>query len=485
MMIRALRLCVYPVVLALVAWMGNVPAVAQSSDVEIGAEVAKQVAEEIGLYEAPAPTEYIQAIGARQVRNLEDNPYTFEFHIVDQSEPNAFAVPGGWVYISRGLLVLANNEDELAGVIGHEITHVTERHSAQRQKRGVLSGILQIPGSIVGAVVNDDLGALINAPINAVGQISLASYSRGQEKEADRLGMRLAARSGYEPTALANILASLEQDGEMRSGESRTSSFSDSHPTTPDRVSDIHKEAEKIQRIAQAPIAADQRAFLDKLDGLWYDVNPAQGIFKGDRFYHPDMGFTVTFPAGWNTLNTPGYVAAYTDEQKAIALLGVAGNEEPSVYAKQFVERLREEHKASPLQDRAVDSGAWSGHYVTLEESAKRGGEPSYLHYLWARMQGTTYQLVAAGANRYRSALRATALSLRPLKESDWDAIAGLRVRVVEARQDENLAQLGERTGNHWLPAYTALINDLPEHQTLEAGTLVKIARQEKYRPGK
>ncbi len=92
---------------------------------------------------------------------------------------------------------------------------------------------------------------------------------------------------------------------------------------------------------------------------------------------------------------------------------------------------------------------------------------------------------MAAGANRYRSALRATALSLRPLKESDWDAIAGLRVRVVEARQDENLAQLGERTGNHWLPAYTALINDLPEHQALEAGTLVKIARKEHYRPQK
>ena len=483
MMSRVLRLSVYPVVLALVAWMGNVPAAAQSSDVEMGAEVAQKVKEEIGLYEAPETTEYMQAIGARLVRHLDDNPFTFEFHIVDQFDPNAFALPGGWVYISRGLLVLANNEDELAGVIGHEITHVSERHSAHRQRRGVLGGILQIPGNIVGAVVSADIGALINAPINTIGQISLASYSRGQEREADRLGMRLAARSGYDPSALADILAHLETDVEMLTGESHRSSFFDSHPTTPDRVNEIHDEAEDIQWTAHAPIAADQRAFLEKLDGLWYDVNPAQGIFKGDRFYQPDLGFTVTFPAGWKTLNTPGYVAAYADEEKAILLIGVAGDDEPSVYANRFVDRLREEHKASPLENRAVDTGAWSGHYVTLEESAARGGEHSYLHYLWVRMQGVTYQLVGAGANRYRNALRATALSLRPLMEDDWDVIAGLRVRVVEARKGENLTQLGERTGNRWKPAYTALINDLSEDRPLEAGTLVKIARMEQYRP--
>jgi predicted Zn-dependent protease len=428
-------------------------------------------------------SDYVEAIGFRLAGNLGDNQFTFKFNIVDQFDPNAFALPGGWVYISRGLLVLANNEDELAGVIGHEITHVTERHSANRQRRGILSGVLQIPGNIVGAVVGEDIGDLLNAPINTIGQISLASYSRSQETEADRLGMRLAAESGYDPSSLADILSNLEADVEMLSGKQREASFFDSHPTTPDRVANITSEAKKITSSPQAPIAADQLEFLNKLDGLWYDVNPAQGVFRGDQFFQPDLGFTITFPEGWVTLNTPGYVAAYAEEERAVALVAIAGDAEPSAYAASFVDRLREEHKAEPLENRAVDSDGWSGHYVTLEEGSSRGGEKSYLHYVWAQMGGITYQLIGAGADRYRAALRETAVSMRPLAEGDWESIAALRLRAVEALEGETIAQLGERTGNRWTPDYTALINDLAVNQTLESGTLVKIARREQYRP--
>ena len=475
--------CTSLALIALLAFVPGLAAMAQTSDEQIGAEVAEKVEKEIGIYQMPVTSEYVEAIGSRLVDNLEDNQFTFKFNIVDQFDPNAFAVPGGWVYVSRGLLVLANNEDELAGVIGHEITHVTRRHSAHRQRRGILGGILQIPGAIVGSVVNEDIGELLNAPISTISQLTLARYSRSQESEADRLGMRLAARSGYEPTALANILMHLEADVEMLTGEKHTTSYFNSHPTTPDRVAEITAEAESIQRTSQAPIAPDRREFLRKLDGIWYDVNPAQGVFRGDQFYQPDMGFTIKFPAEWTTLNTPSYVGAYASEERAVALVGIAGDEEPSVYAARFVERLREKHRVEPLESRPVDSDEWSGHYVTLEEDESRGGERSYLHYLWARMQGVTYQLVGAGADRYRGALRNTALSMRPLKERDWDSIYGLRVRVIEAREGENLAQLGERTGNRWTPEYTALINNLTVDQTMEVGTLVKIARREEYRP--
>ena len=470
-------------VLALLAAMSVVPATAQTSDEEIGAEVAEQVATEIGIYRVPLTSDYVEEIGFRLAGNLENNQFTFKFNIVDQFDPNAFALPGGWVYISRGLLVLANNEDELAGVIGHEITHVTERHSANRQRRGVLSGVLQIPGNVVGAVVGEDIGDLLNAPINTIGQISLASYSRGQENEADRLGMRLAAKSGYDPSALADILANLEADVEMLSGEHREASFFDSHPTTPDRVEKITSEANKLTPSSTAPIAPDQREFLNKLDGLWFDENPIQGVFRDEQFYQADLGFTITFPEGWTTVNTPGYVGAYAEEERAVVLVAIAGNAEPSAYAASFVERLREEHSAEPLENRAVDSDGWSGHHVTLQEDSPRGGEQSYLHYVWARMGGVTYQLVAAGADRYRPALRETAVSLRPLAAGDWESITALRMRVAEAEDGESLAQLGERTGNRWTPEYTALINDLDVNRTLEAGTLVKIARREQYRP--
>ena len=465
---------------AVLVSMTAVPAVSQSSDEEIGAKVAEQVEREIGIYQMPGTSDYVAAIGSRLVVHVEDNQFTFKFNIVDQFDPNAFALPGGWVYISRGLLVLANNEDELAGVIGHEITHITERHSAHRQRRGILGGVLQIPGAIVGSVVSEDLGQLLNAPIATISQISLATYSRSQESEADKLGMRLAARSGYDPTALADILLHLEADVEMLTGEKRKSSFFDSHPTTPDRVENITEDAEDIKWSRQAPIAADRPEFLNKLDGIWYDANPAQGVFKGDQFYQPDMGFTLTFPEGWTTLNTASHVGAFAKEERAVALVGVVGKDDPSIYGQRFVARLWNEHQTKPLESRAVDSDEWEGYYVTLEEGASRGGERSYLHYLWAQMGGVTYQLVGACADRYREMLRSTALSMRPLEKGDWESIAALRVRVVEARDGESLAKLGERTGNRWTPAYTALIK---VDQTMKSGTLVKIARREKYRP--
>ena len=478
---RVPRLRPLALTIVITAWAA-LPAAAQS-DEQVGAEMAQQVEAKIGLYEAPIISDYVRAIGDRLVGNLEDNRYTFKFHIVDQFDPNAFAVPGGWVYLSRGLLVLANNEDELAGVVGHEIRHITERHSARRQRRGILGGVLQIPGNIVGVVVNEDIGQLLNAPISTISQISLASYSRSQESEADRLGMRVAARSGYDPAALAKMLARIEADVELLTGERRKSSFFDSHPNTPDRVKNINAEAQSLQRAVEPPIATGQRDFLRRLDGLWYDANPAQGVFDGDQFYQADLGFTITFPSGWKTLNTPSFVGAYEEEQRAIVLFTIAGDADPVEYGTQFVARLRDEHRTQPLESRAAEGDEWTGYYVSVEERESRGGEDSYLHYLWARLGGVTYQLVAAGADRYREALRSTALSLRTLRQDDWESIAALRVRVIEARDGESLDELGERTGNRWTPEYTALINDLSVVQRLEAGTLVKIARREQYQP--
>jgi len=468
---------------AVLALTAALPAEPQSGDEQTGAEMAKEVEEKIGIYRSPLTSDYVDAIGSRLVGNLEDNEYTFKFDIVDQFDPNAFALPGGWVYVSRGLIVLANNEDELASVIGHEITHITERHSASRQRRGILGRIAKIPGNVISVVVSEDLGQLINSPLNTVSQIRLAKYSRGQENEADRLGMRLAARSGYDPSALADILQHLEADVEMLTGEEQKSSFFDSHPTTPDRVANIISEAERLERSPQAPVASDRGEFLGKLDGIWYDENPAQGVFRGNQFYQPDLGLAITFPAGWTKLNMPSLLGAYADEQEAVVLVTIAGNEDPSAYGAHFVERLREEHQTEPLESQAVETDEWTGYHVTVEEEDSRGGDRSYLRYLWARMGGVTYHLMGAGADRYRENLRNTALSLRPIAEGDWETISALRLRVVEARNGESLAQLGERTGNRWTPEYTALINDLAVDQQMEAGTLVKIARRERYRP--
>ena len=175
-------------------------------DIEQGAEVAKLVEQQIGLCSLPETQGYLQQVGGRLVAAAGDPRWKFTFQIVDQEEPNAFAIPGGGIYVSRGLLILTEREDELVGVLAHEIAHVTQRHSARQQRKGILPALLSLPCRVVGGVASEDFGALINAPVDVVGGVWLSRYSRSQESEADRIGIRTAAQAGYDSAALADIL---------------------------------------------------------------------------------------------------------------------------------------------------------------------------------------------------------------------------------------------------------------------------------------
>lgn len=450
-------------------------------DQQLGAQTAKQVDEQIGLYKAPVTAGYVRAIGGRLAGHLEEKQFQFVFNLVDQQDPNAFAAPGGYVYVSRGLLALANSEAELAGVLGHEISHVTQRHSVRQSRKGILPGLLTVPGRIVGRVLSKNVGALLNAPINAMGSVYMASYSRGQESEADQLGMRLAAASGYDPASLAVILGHLEQAQEAQTGKAAQFSFFASHPMTPDRVKAIDKTSAALQWTTQPPIAAGGREFLHQIDGLVLEEDPAQGVFKGRQFFHPDVNFTITFPEKWKTLNTPSGVAALTEKKEAMAVIGLAGKDaDPDKVADTFILEMKQEQKAEPTEVKSVEFGDWHGKLVTYTDTTER--EPMVIHFLWVRMGRMTYQLIGIGPEKYRSLLKETAMSLRPMTEEERRSVTAKRLRVVEARAGETLEELGRRAGNGWTPAFTAIANNLPADRPLEAGQLVKISHEEPYR---
>ena len=453
-------------------------------DEETGAEVAKQVEEQIGIYETPVTTDYIRQIGERLVAHLDDREFDFQFQIADQWEPNAFALPGGYVYFSRGLLILANNEGEIAGVMGHEISHVTERHSASRQERAILPGLLSIPGAIVGSVVSEDLGNLINSPINMIGRVSLASYSRKQEGKADKLGMRLSAKSGYDPLLLATMLEQLEKDVEMLTDRKREFSFFDSHPMTSDRVEDAHDEAKDLKWTKKPDIAKNKAEFLKKLDGLYYTDNPAQGILRGQQFLHPDMNFTITFPGDWIAVNTPSLVGAYRENKDAMIFISaIGGATDPEQLGKALVNELQNKHKKRAESAEPVKVGEWPGYLVKFNDTS--GRETAHIYYLWVTIRDLTYGLIGAGVDRYKENLRKTVLSLRPLTSEERNSITGIRLRIAKAKSGETLAELGKRTGNVWETDYTAMVNNIPENTILEKGQLIKIAREEPYVQGK
>jgi len=453
-----------------------------SRDIEQGAQAAKLVERQIGLYSSPEAEAYLRKVGERLVTVVNDTRWKFSFQIVDQAEPNAFSIPGGAVYVSRGLLVLIDREDELACVLAHEIAHVTQRHAAREQHKSFLPRLLELPGNVVGNVVSENLGALINVPIDTVGGAWLSAYSRSQESEADRIGIRTAAQAGYDPAALAEILARLERDVASLTGQERRFSIFDNHPMTKDRMKDIQRRAASLAPATIPPIAQEHAELFAKLDGLWWGENPEAGVFHQNRFLHPVSGITITFPPGWKHRNTPQYVISIHPQQEAMLLLGIAGPaSDPEASGEKFIAHMRSEAGIEPLSERKIAMDEFPAFVVTYLD--RSGRTPTYLHFAWASMAGQTFQLIGLAPERHRETLRDAALSLRPLTEAERGYVKGKRLRVITARQSERLENLAARASDVWSPAYTALVNGMAPDVVLHEGQLVKIARVELVPP--
>jgi predicted Zn-dependent protease len=460
------------------------PSFAAASDVALGAQVAKQVEQEFGLYTSPEANRYLQELGARLATVANDPRWKFTFQIVDQGDPNAFAIPGGGIYVSRGLLALLNREDELAGALAHELVHVMKRHTAQEQRRGFLPGVLSIPGKVVGGVVSEDLGNIINAPIETVGGAWLSRYSRSQETESDRLGIAIAAKAGYEPSALADLLARIDASVKSETGKEHKFSMFDSHPMTETRLTNIRKRAPELPVLDKSRVAPDAAALFAKLDGMWLGENPDQGVLQKDQFLQPSIGFAITLPPGWKHQNTPQYLISAHPQKEAMLLLGIAGPEsEPELTGQKFIAKMRTKARTEPVSARKTAVGNFPAYVVTYLDPS--GRKPVYLHFAWVAMAGHTYQLIGLAPEKDKETLRTAALTLRPLTDADRATVTGKRLRAVPARKGETLDTFNTRTKNTWPPAYTALVNSLHPNDTLTEGQLIKISREEPWTPPK
>jgi predicted Zn-dependent protease len=435
----------------------------------------------MGLYQDPGNAEYLNRVARRLVMINADENFEYQFFIVDQYEPNAFAVPGGYIYVSRGLLALTNSEDELANVIAHEIIHVSRRHSARQTAKARGPLLLALPGAVVGGVVHEDLGKLLMSPVAVFGGAYLASHSRQDEFESDQLGQQLAAEAGYDPSALAPILARLEAFAEAYSGQERIPSFFDTHPSTPNRVARVLRDAEKIEWQPKDGMGKNQADYLGRLDGLLVGENPAMGVIQGHKFLHPELDLSVNFPEGWKSMNTRQSVFAASPKGDAAVALGIAAKgTDPNQAAEQLKEAFYKKYRVQPNESRSVKVGELPAYLLTYTDAS--GREPVHMYFLWVAYRGRLYQFIGLAHERYRPLLRDTALSFRPLTSNERASIRETRLRIVPAKAGESLSELSARTGNELDFALTAVVNGIDPNNPLTDGQLVKIAVSQLYR---
>ena len=271
-----------------------------SDEARVGAqEHPKILARFGGAYDDPRVGGYVAEIGGRLVANSEMPGLPFTFTVLNSPEVNAFALPGGYVYVTRGLVALANSEAELAAVIGHEIGHVVARHTAQRYSQAVAAGV---GAALLGAVVGGDAQQL--AQLGS--ELYLAGFSREQEFQADELGVRYLRNAGYDSFAMAGFLENLIRNKALQEkileDDLPDADFFSTHPNTPDRVARA--------AAAGAPGVVRRDALLRNVAGLVFDDDPAQGLVRGRRFSHPDLELTFEAPPGFRLTNTQQAVYA-------------------------------------------------------------------------------------------------------------------------------------------------------------------------------
>ena len=455
----------------------------EAHEAELGRKAAEQVAQEIGLVDDPELAEYVAAIGLRLVRVSVQPDQHFEFHVVDMREPNAFALPGGYVYVSRGLLAISNSEDELANVLGHEIGHVLARHAAERETRALpgsfLTGVTALAAGIVG-------GSQAAALVGSIGETAtwglLASYSRDQEREADKLGQELAARAGYNPAGMSLFLGTLERATALETKGSRRPSFFDSHPSTPERVSTTEAFSKQLTISPGTPIANSRAAFLQKLDGLIVGEDAREGVFEDTTFLHPELGFHVRFPDGWKTSNGKTAVGAVSPSQDAlVAVEFQARGADPRAAAERFVADQRiVVSKAEALQISRL-----SAFRVIGVAQTQRGEVPLVLTFIAHRE--VIYRITGlAGASVFQERMTAfvsTADSFGALSSAERARISQNRLRLVRDLPGETIDQLAVRVRSVWSPQQIAIANALETGTGLQGGFLLKIARAEPLSP--
>ncbi|SDG10793.1 Putative Zn-dependent protease [Limimonas halophila] len=439
---------------------------------KIGARQHPQILRQFGgEYENRALTTYVSSVGELLAQTSEEPDKDWTFTVLDTPVPNAFALPGGYIYITRGLLAITENEAQLAGVLGHEIGHVTARHSAARYGGNVL-------GQVAGVAAGVFLGRAGAQAANVLGAVALSSYSRQQEFEADKLGVRYATRGGFQADGMAQLLermqAKSELDAKLQGREPRDGfSLLATHPRTPERVREAMAAADK--KPVQSPIVG-RDVFLSKLDGMVYGHTAEQGFIRRHEFLHPKLKLAFEVPEAFRLFNSAERVLAFGPEDSVI-IFDSGGPKASSDPVDHLQNQWTSGRRLSDVEEITVNGmPAATGSTRVNTQQGTRDARFVAIRYSPTQIYRFLFLTPPELTGRFNEDFRRTTHSFRKLTDAEAAELKPKRIQVHTVREGETVESLAERMPypDFKLERFRVL-NGLQPGDTLSPGEKVKL----------
>ena len=456
----------------------------EATELAEGRKAHQQVLAEYSALDNPRLQAYVNGLGQRLARLSHRSALAWQFTLLDSPEVNAFALPGGYVYVTRGILAYMDSEADLAGVIGHEIGHVSARHGAQRATRQQDAGLGVLAATVLGIGLE---GLGVRGAAQAASQVSqgvaagfVASYSRDQELQADQLGAEYLSRSHFDPKNMVDVIGVLKDQERFAADSAREagkpapsgSSWLSSHPSNDQRLQQIRQAAAAYP----GPYDDDGRArYLKAIDGITFGDSRDQGVVRGRQFFHEPLGLALTAPAGWHIQNTADAVLVMSPADDAALIMRAL----PADAGKTHDEILRKLFKPTQVRaERLQLNGLEATHFSGQSRDAQ--GQAQAIEVTLVTGPADRVFALTAGARdaaalqRARPGLREAEASFRPLTAADRSAARPYLLRSLPLPAG-GLAELARRSPLPQAERQLRLLNGVYAGGELRPGQLVKV----------
>ena len=441
----------------------------EEQELAMGRESDPQIIAQYGLYEDARLQSFITEKGKAMAAISHRSNIPYEFKIVDSDVVNAFAVPGGYVYFTRGIMAHFNNEAEFAGVLGHEIGHIAARHSVEQQRNAFFSQL----GLIAGIIISPELAQFAEPLSQGVG-LMLLKFGRDAERESDKLGVEYSTKIGYDAHQMAQFFRTLERKG-AESESAELPNFLSTHPNPGERLQTVQQLATQWQR--QLNLTSPQvgrNSYLRMIDGLIYGEDPKGGYLEQNVFYHPVLRFQFATPTGWAYQNTPQVVQLASKDGKAMMMLTLA----QGASLQEAANAVLQQYQLKPQESREVTVNGLRALAVVADLQQQQGIIRTLSYFI--QFGGNIYHLMGVSGlndfNSYVPYFNTTMQSFKELTDAAKINKKPQRVRIKTVNQSTTLEQA---LRSHGAPAARleefAVLNGMELKDNVPAGTLIKV----------